>query len=105
MHPSLQAMLTQTITLEPYQSQDAYGTPQYGSPVTLAARVEYRPRRVLTSLGEERVSRGRVFVDGAAPAFDLRDRLTLPDGTRPALLVAAPVYDEQGVLDHWEVTF
>jgi hypothetical protein len=34
----------------------------------------------------------------------LRDRLSLPDGTRPAVLTAAPVYDEVGVLDHWEIS-
>jgi hypothetical protein len=104
MHPTLKAMLTQTVTLEAYQGQDSYGVPTYAAAVSLAARVQYRPRRIVTAQGEERTSRARVFLDGAGPAIDLRDRLSLPDGTRPALLTAAPVYDEVGVLDHWEIS-
>jgi hypothetical protein len=108
MHPALAAMLTQTMTHEAYQSQDSYGTPVYGSPRQVPARVEYRPRRVLTQLGEERTSRARIYVDGDAATlaqpFDLRDRIRLPDGTVPALLEVAPFLDEQGVLDHWRLT-
>ena len=98
----LAALLTETCLLEAYSGvQDSYGTPQYAAPVQLPARVEYGPTRIVTAQGEERLSRARVFLDGTV-AIDLRDRLTLPDSTTPALLVVAPMRDETGAIDHWE---
>lgn len=103
MDPVLAALLTETVTLEAYTgTQDSYGTPQYAAPVQLPARVEYAPTRIVTAQGEERLSRARVFLDGTV-TVDLRDRLTLPDTTQPALLVVAPMRDEVGAVDHIEI--
>lgn len=97
------ALLTEQVILEAYSGvQDSYGTPQYAAPVSLPARVEYAPTRIVTAQGEERLSRARVFLDGNI-MVDLRDRLTLPDSTTPALLVVAPMRDETGAVDHIEL--
>lgn len=98
----LQALLTEIVIHERYlEVQDSYGTPQYAAPVQLPARVEHAPTRIVTAEGEERLSRARVFLDGTVE-IDLRDRITLPDSTRPAILVVAPMRDETTV-HHWEI--
>lgn len=103
MDPVLVALLTETVIHEAYTGvQDSYGTPTYAPPVTLPARVEPSPQRIATQAGEERLSRARVFLDGNVQ-IDLRDRITLPDGTQPAILTAMVLNDEYGRPDHWEM--
>lgn len=103
MHRALLAMLTETITQEVFAAQDAYGKPIYSAPVSLAARVEYKPRRVVDATGQERVSRATVFLDGTA-VLGMRDRLTLPDGTSSPIMQLYGPRDVNGSIDHWEAT-
>lgn len=103
MHQALLAMLTDTVIHAAYVSQDAYGKPVYGTPMSHPARVEYKVRRVVDATGQERVSRSRVFLDGDV-TLDLRDRFTLPDGTMPPILVLYSPRDLNGSVDHHEVS-
>lgn len=105
MDPTLAAMLTDTVQQAAYTgTQDVYGAPVYATPVVLAARVDWKVRRITNHAGEERISRAQVFFNGDV-TLGVRDKMTLPDGTSPPIQVLSPVTEEVGALDHWEVWF
>jgi phosphatidylethanolamine-binding protein (PEBP) family uncharacterized protein len=84
MEPELVAMLTETVQHRVYQGHDAYGKPTYAAPVPRAARIQYQVTVVTDPQGQEGTSTTKVICDGTF-AITLRDALTLPDGTSPAL--------------------
>lgn len=96
---SLRDVLTrwsrETITREPYAGLDAYGQRTYGAAETYKARIEHRARLVRDAHGEERVSQVQVYL-ASTTIFDVKDRLTLPDGTTPLMLALERVPDHQG---------
>jgi len=102
MDPALRDMLGETITQRVYVSQDLAGAPTYGAPFTRPGRMEWKPQRIPMGTGEERVSRAKIFLE-PTPSISVHDRLTLPDGTSPPLLLIYPAHDEASVLDHYEV--
>jgi len=102
MDEALAAMLRETITQRTFVSQDVAGLPTYGAPTARPARIQWKPQRITTHTGEERVSRAKIFLL-PTPPITLRDRLTLPDGTSPALLHVYPVRDETSTLSHFEI--
>lgn len=104
MDAALLALLTETLTVAPYLSQDAYGKPTYGPSVTYAAREEWKIRRIVDQTGQERISRARVFFDGDV-TLTLRDQVTLTDGTTPPILLLYHVRDLSGGTHHLEVSF
>lgn len=96
--------LQQSITVEPVQRRadgsilrDAYGKALYGAPVQWPARVIGDVKMVRTVAGNEQVSDTTVIVPGAL-AITVNDRLSLPDGTRPAILSISSVPDDSGTL-------
>ena len=105
MDPALLDMLTETVTHEPYTGQNAYGAPQYGAPVQLAARVAYRVTTLTNAQGQERTSTSVVYLNGDVE-ISVRDRITLPDGSKPAIQgVYSPTDPTQpGVVDHHELS-
>lgn len=102
MQAALRAMLTDTLVHAAYLTQDGYGAPIYAAAVSIPARIEWEIRRVVDAMGQERVSRCKVFLDGAV-VIDLRDQLILPDGTKPPLLSLASPRDLDGTIAHHEV--
>ena len=92
-------LCTDTVTIEPYQSQDAYGVVTYADAVTYRARVTGKQQRVATITGEERVSRVKVFILGST-GITTRDRITLPADwpgpSQPAILAIERMKDEVG---------
>lgn len=104
MDPALLDMLTDTVTHEPYTGQNAYGVPQYGSPVQLPARVAYRVATLTNAQGQERTSQTTVYLNGDVEV-SVRDRLTLPDGSKPAIQNIYSPSDplNPGVPDHHEI--
>ena len=80
----------------------SFGAPNYADPVTRRAVVEMKQRRVQMENGEVAVSRTQVTFIEPLPAngaanrrepLDLRDVITLPDGT------SGPILDISGVFD------
>src|SRR5262245_31925928 len=104
MHPALVAMLTQTVTHVPYTGQDRYGKPTYGAAVQRATRIQYVVQRITTADGQERVSTTTLFFNGDF-TLNVRDKLTLPDTTSPAIQQVYSAEDplQPGVIDHWRV--
>ena len=96
------SLMRDSVTLAPYASQAAYGEPSYGTPQTLRVRVVLRAARVVNHVGEERMSRCVIYVDGTV-ALDIRDRLTLADGTTSPILCIDSHRDHHGLLHHHKV--
>ena len=105
MHPSMAALLTESVTHQSYAGQDQYGKPTYGAPVTRPARVAYRVTILANEQGEERASTTTVYCDGNF-AITLRDKLILPDGSAPAIQAIYSPTDplKGGVVDHHEIS-
>ena len=104
MHPALVGMLTETVQHAPYTGQDAYGKPTYGPAVARLASIEYRLKTQNQPQGAERVSFTIVYFDATFP-LSSRDKLTLPDGTSPAIQEVGSKVDPDypGVTDHYRV--
>ena len=103
MDPALLDMLTETITLQAFVGQDAYGKPQYGPAVQHPARVAYRVTTLTNAQGQERTSTSVVYLNGDV-VITVKDRLVLPDNSAPAIqAIYSPTDPTQpGVVDHHE---
>lgn len=89
---ALKVEFRDTVTIEPYASQNSYGEPTFGASVTYPARVEVKSRRIAGSGGVEITARGRVQLASIA-TVTTKDRMTLPTWaapTQPPILDAQP---------------
>ena len=104
MDPALLDMLTETVLHAPYTGQDAYGKPTYGPAVARLASIEYRLTTGNQTQGAERVSFTIVYFDATFP-LSVRDKLTLPNGSSPAIQEVGSKVDptQPGVVDHYRV--
>lgn len=93
--PDLWELFTAEITLEPYVGEDKHLNPIYGPGVTLRARPSEADVAVRGVGTIEQLSTGRVHVL-TTRYIDIRDRLTLPNGTQPPILQVDLHYDENG---------
>jgi len=94
---------------QPYASQDGYGQPAHGGATTLLCRVVHKPQMIrLQGSGEARgtirevVSTAQIYVQSVV-GWDVRDLVTLPDGSQPKILQIILYPDEDG--PHHEVVF
>lgn len=90
-------LMTQDVTVAPFVSRDAYGTPTYGSGVSYKARVNYEQHLVRTADGEQTVARGTAWL-ARTTAVGSQDKVTLPDASTPLILVTILEVDEGGPL-------
>ena len=95
-------MFTQTITVEPWLSKDKYGQPSFGPGVARTCRIEGKNKLVRALDGQERVSATTIYVYGAA-GIGYKDRVTLPDGSRPIILAVEQMPDDHG--DYYEAIY
>lgn len=96
------AYLNQTVTLEPFSSDDGYGEKSYGEAATVSARVDYkqtevRSDKVRIKRGETHISTAQVMLEGDQ-SVSLNDRITLPDGTKPPILAITKTPDVSGTI-------
>lgn len=89
-------LMGQSVTVEPFSSQDEYGVPTYGAGVGMAARVVRGRKLVRDTEGREVVSMSRAYVDSAGMTIGAKDRVTLPYGTQPRILHVAESPDSSG---------
>ena len=105
MDQELKTMLTETVTHQAYLGQDGYGKPQYSSGVTVPARVAYRTTTLVNAQGQERTSTTVIYLDGDI-TLTLRDKITLADGSAPAIQnIYSPTDPTRpGIPDHHEIS-
>lgn len=100
----LAGLLNQSISLESFASINGYGDCSYNTAATYPARVERRVKVVRSLKGETVVSTACVFLDGSVSLDKLgRDRITLPDGTKPVILAIEDGVDGAGNTVYVEV--
>lgn len=88
LDPDLEELMNQTVTYEPFASQDQYGVRSYGAAKTVKARIEQVTRRVTSQQGSEVASNTQVYLkpqatDASSIVPTHRDRITLPAGFAP----------------------
>lgn len=88
-------MMPQTVIVAPYTGQNGDGEPTHGAGVSYPARVEGRIRYVATRDGADRIAVRRVYL-GTTASINVKDKITLPDGTSPPIIAVSPVDDEEG---------
>jgi hypothetical protein len=88
-------MMPATVTVAPFVSRTSYGVPTYGAAVGYRARVSNKSQLVRNANAEEVVARGNVILATVAP-ITVSDKVTLPDGTTPLILVVNVESDETG---------
>jgi hypothetical protein len=91
------AYLNQTVTLEPFSSDDGYGEKSYVEAATVSARVDYKQTEVRSDRGETHISTAQVMLEGDQ-SVSLNDRITLPDGTKPPILAITKTPDVSGTI-------
>ena len=79
------------------------GDPSYGPPQVLRGRVVDKQRLVVAADGQERLSSTAAWFFGT-PGLTTDDRVTLPDGRQPFILVVETYPDEKG-LHHEKIAF
>jgi hypothetical protein len=93
-------LMTDTVTIAPYQSTSKYATEGYGAPVTYKARVVGQNRNVITIAGDEKISRVTVYLGSIPTTIGPLDRITLParfQPMQPPILAIEHEPDEHGV--------
>lgn len=103
---ALNELMEDSITIEPWASQDADLKPTYGTAVTYAnAVVEMHSDRYLDAEGREFRSSVRVLIPERVQV-DLRSRVTLPAGFIPLQPPLRAVWANKGLgLDHTVLVF
>ncbi len=96
-------LMPDTINLAAFTGRDSYGKPTYSSDVPYSARVTYKNFNVRKSDNSEVVAKGIVWV-GGTPDTAPEDRLTLPGGDTPPILVAEKYNDDVGT-HHVKIIF
>lgn len=87
--------LNQTITIEKYSSTDAYGEVTYASGINYPSRVDFAPELVKSLTGEQIVSSASIMLEGTND-ITVRDRITLPDGSKPKIISISKTPDIGG---------
>jgi hypothetical protein len=94
---------TETVSLREPTGLDSYGGPTFvgATTVTVPAWISRKPREVRTDRGEERVSAAEISLGHpsagvAVPTPSAEAEITLPDGSKPAILAVASILDPAG---------
>lgn len=93
--PDLLELLPHTVQIASPTGYSVYGTASFGSPSTYQARLIVKPGAIRTMQGEVVESRTVAWV-ASTRTFTVADRITLPDGTTPPIVLIEQYPDEDG---------
>lgn len=96
-------MMGETIIHTPLSTRDDYGKPTFGSGNSFSARVSRKKVKIRDAQGEEIDADGTVWVLGT-PNILVKDKIELPDTTKPVIIAVERPSDESGV-HHTKVYF
>lgn len=102
------SMMSDIVVREPFLGSDKNGQPQFGSPQSIRARVVSK-ETILRRAGSldvetEVVSKATVYCSGVTTInWSTNDRITLPNGSQPAILDIRVYPDGDGI--HHETVF
>lgn len=82
---------TYTATVEPFTGKDAWGSPTYGTPYTIACTFVSEQSPHKDAEGIEFVSRYSVFTEDSRPKY--LDRITLPRMDTPDIIRQVTTWD------------
>lgn len=93
-------LMLDEITLEPKTGVDKFNNFTYGPPMgeggVVKCQLVRMNRRVLSIEGREVISTVQCILADPTLSVSTNDRLTLPDGTRPAIIRVNEVKDDVG---------
>lgn len=102
---SLDDLLNETITIEPWSSQDADLKPTFGASVSYPAFIELVEKHFTDADGRQFTSHARAIIEDRV-FVDLRSRVTLPAGFVPRQPPLRAVLSSKGLgLDHTTLVF
>lgn len=93
------ALMPHTVTISTRASHNNYGEPSYGSGTSYRARVLNAPAFKRGAGGETVEIQTTVWV-ASTGTISVDDRITLPDGTTPPIVLVERVPDEDGTHHH-----
>jgi len=82
-------------------AHDDYGQPSFYPSQTIRCRISYKTHVVRDTVGEDKIGTTVIYVEGN-PGISPLDRITLPDGTTPPILIAKTFTDDVGAT-HQEI--
>jgi hypothetical protein len=96
-------LMLDTVTLEPSTGFTKYNDPTYGTPIAVQCHIVRMNKRALDRSGREVTSTVQVILADPTLEIDTNARLTLPDGSRPAIVQLNAEEDDQGpyLLEVW----
>lgn len=92
----LTRLMHDTVTLELRMGVDKFNNFLFGSPFTAQCKISKDNRRVLDAEGRETTSTVQIIFADPTIGITVDSRLTLPDGTKPAILEVLGSADETG---------
>lgn len=104
MDKEFKRLLNHIIYREPFESIDGAGDITYGTAVSLRSFVYGGTLRATPGVSELQTPNYVIYVDEINGAlFDIRDRLTLPDGKKYPIKKLTPIFNEKALLEAVEV--
>lgn len=95
--------LKQTVSITAVSTMGDGGIPSYGTPASVACRIDRKAEMVRSAEGQETKGSARIIV-GPSQTVNVTDRVTMPDGSYREVISVAPLYDLKGTLIAKEVT-
>jgi hypothetical protein len=96
LEADLIALMLDEVVIEPQAGIDKFNNFTYGSPVTVACQIVRVNKRALTRSGRELISTVQIILADPTVTVTADARLTLPDGTHPAIIEVLGASDEVG---------
>ena len=90
-------LMTDVVKIEHQTGNNAYGEPTYANPIVAKCRIDYQTREVRQPDGLVRVASTSIHLAGLHDVAP-QDRITLPDGRQPAIIMVMNYADDRGPL-------
>lgn len=111
MHPQVQRLLNQQLSVRKPIHRDGRGNVTYGDAQVIPCYLTGQVRMIRTLEGQEVVSSRTIYITGTDAELTELDKVregvkyqvTLPDGSQPPILALQPYYNYKGELDYMEV--